>query len=438
MNLFSKKTALLVALCVSSSFGTIEVTLENAVIKESGSSRMHPVCFAGFQDNRQEKALGYSMTASNKKSRDVIALNSVADWANQEMLQRLTAQGYIVKKDCLDSTSALQITGSIDSLQTKANHVYFGDIALTLQVTYQGKQLLNKQFVGNSSGSFTGALNARLFSKVASKVLGNAITNALAVINNIDNNADALLSDTTTIPVQVDSVATNVQVLSGIDSNTESILPEGVLASETRFNAKQGQVWLGGSFSYLTMNRQYKVEERTYDYYTRQYETKTSWVKGNRAHMVSFSPISRFFPANNFCFGPKFGWMSTFGKDYSSNAINLGGDIGFVGSGNSVLPYFIVSPHALIMGVSYTYSSSSYGDRERDTSITHFVLPLTAGLIIPLSGSGVAMQLEVGYSMSFEEYQKQNMFSIGVGVSGLGRKIAVSFLNAIGIFGGMF
>ena len=245
------------------------------------------------------------------------------------------------------------------------------------------------------------------------------------------------------------SIAAQVREPSGTtqesikDTTSDSTIQAEKSASgaESRFNAKKGQAWLGGSFGYMSIGGERKVEDYERNSTTYMLEKTSKWEKQDREGVLVISPITRFFPANNFCLGPKFGWTGSFQKDYSRNAISLGGDIGFVGSRNLALPYVLVSPHVLITSVNSQNNSSlnvNSWAKVRDTSITHFVLPVTGGLMIPSGKSGIGLQVEVGYSMSFEENVKQNMFFVGFGVCGLGQKVAISFLNVIGMMSGMY
>ena len=239
---------------------------------------------------------------------------------------------------------------------------------------------------------------------LASIVLASTAISIAAQVREPSGTTQESIKDTTSdSTVQVEMSASGAVVIK--NEATEFTFPL------SRFNAKKGQVWLGGRFSFTTL---------IYD------------KLNHRENLLSISPTTRFFPANNFCLGPKFGWMGGYEKNYSRNAISIGGDIGFVGSGNSVLPYVLVSPYAFINSMNYHYSS--YHGK---TSITFFVLPIFGGLLIPVGKSGIGLQVEIGNSVSFEGNDIRNMFGLVFGVCGLGQKIAIGFLNVIGTTYGM-
>ena len=176
-----------------------------------------------------------------------------------------------------------------------------------------------------------------------------------------------------------------------------------------RFNAQQGQMWLGGNINYLTMGIKYK---------------ESLYSSDERINLLMFSPILRFFPANYFSFGPKLSWTGMFQDGYSVNLWGLGIEPGFVYGGDNVLPYFFVAPHASIMSFN---SDSDYDDSDSEVM---FKLPFSAGLVLPIAES-VGFQFEVGFSLGFHEDVTTNTFFIGIGICGLGENVAVSVINSI-------
>jgi hypothetical protein len=154
----------------------------------------------------------------------------------------------------------------------------------------------------------------------------------------------------------------------------------------------------------------------------------------NRENIVTLSPLLRFFPVSGLCLGPKISWMGIFEEDFSENIFGLGMDIGYVGK-STVMPYIITSPHFAFMGSSY---SEPYGENSSDQV---FFLPFTAGLIIP-AGKNLGVQLEVGYSIGFNMSSSQNTtanaFTIGLGICGLGEKVAVSVVNTLNLMTSAF
>jgi hypothetical protein len=175
-----------------------------------------------------------------------------------------------------------------------------------------------------------------------------------------------------------------------------------------KFSGKQGDIWTGGSFNYLSMGGS---------------------GGSDRMNIVTLDPMIRFFPVSGLCLGPRITWMGEFSGDYSLNNFGLGMDIGYAG-GSQAIPYFISSPH-------FVFISSNASS----TSTQAFFLPFTAGMIIP-AGSSLGIQLELGYSIGFNmgsgSGETANAFTIGIGVCGLGEKLAVSIVNTLNLMTSAF
>ena len=163
------------------------------------------------------------------------------------------------------------------------------------------------------------------------------------------------------------------------------------------FNARQGDIWLGGSMGFSSIGR--------------------SNSNSRRVNTLYVSPMIRFFPAQHLVAGPKFTWTGTYYNSEKYNTLGFGGEIGFA-FGSGTIPYILVSPQ---FG---TIIVDSYSEEA-------FIFPLTAGIIVPVGGN-LGLQFEVGYTLNrYKDSNPTNVFSIGIGVCGLGKKLAVSVLNNI-------
>ena len=180
-----------------------------------------------------------------------------------------------------------------------------------------------------------------------------------------------------------------------------------------KFSGKQGDIWTGGSFNFMSV--------------------KTNGVS-DRGNILTLCPMVRFFPVSGLCLGPRISWMGIYEGSSRNNIFGLGMDIGYAG-GSQVIPYFITSPHFAF--VSSSSSNSYYGSSS--SSSQAFFLPFTAGMIIP-TGSSLGIQLELGYSINTSSSlgEADNVFSIGIGVCGLGEKLAVSIVNTLNLMTSAF
>jgi hypothetical protein len=187
------------------------------------------------------------------------------------------------------------------------------------------------------------------------------------------------------------------------------------------FFTDQGSIWAGGAFTYLNVNTR---------------------GEKNPAILVMLSPIVRFFPVEFFNVSPAFSWevmssKSNDGSSYSSGSFTIGPELGFAfGKNIPVVPY-------VISGVKYLHgyysSSNPPGTGFTQTSnggADGYSIPIFAGIMVPLV-QGMGIQVESGFtynhSRDYTTRQLSDMstFEISVGVCGVGRRTAVSFLNTI-------
>jgi len=177
-----------------------------------------------------------------------------------------------------------------------------------------------------------------------------------------------------------------------------------------QFSGTRGDLWTGGSFSYMSVGAS----------------------GGDRENIVTLCPTLRFFPVSGFCLGPRMSWMGEFIGSSSQNIFGVGMDIGYA-HGTSIIPYILSSPHFAFVNSSYNYFGSS------SSSDQVFFLPFTGGIIVPV-GKNLGIQFELGYSMGFDmsSNQSPNVFSIGIGICGLGEKLAVSVVNTFNLMTSAF
>ena len=167
-------------------------------------------------------------------------------------------------------------------------------------------------------------------------------------------------------------------------------------ATTETFSARKGDLWLGGSLMFTSKG----YLEEDYPRYTR----------------FRLAPIFRSFPITRLFIGPKFAWSSQFFYGYKLHAVDLGGELGYAFPA-AVLPYLLCGPHVTL-----------YSDTHQSAKMVN--IPISGGVIIPLAGN-LGMQFELGYSLGFRDGTTSSVISVGLGVCGLGRTVAVSVLNSI-------
>jgi hypothetical protein len=177
-----------------------------------------------------------------------------------------------------------------------------------------------------------------------------------------------------------------------------------------QFGGNRGDIWTGGSFNFMTIG---------------------SNGGGDRDNIFTLCPILRFFPVTGLCLGPRISWMGMFEGSLNEDIFAVGMDVGYVGRAN-VISYLLTSPHFAFISTSGAYGGGS---------AQAFFLPFSAGVIIP-AGQSLGIQLEAGYSIGFNTSSSQdpaaNAFTIGIGVCGLGEKLAVSVVNTFNLMTSAF
>lgn len=139
---------------------------------------------------------------------------------------------------------------------------------------------------------------------------------------------------------------------------------------------------------------------------------------GNNATTITFAPTIDHFIIKNLFIGGGIEFSAKSQGDYSSNAIGIGPQIGYVfGSPNSTaLPY-------LDLGIRYYKMNVDYGVGD-DSQISGSDIILGFGVIIPVK-KHIGLIFEGGYHMmdlkdkDSDDSDSGNILSIGIGIAGL-------------------
>jgi hypothetical protein len=185
----------------------------------------------------------------------------------------------------------------------------------------------------------------------------------------------------------------------------------------------QGSIWAGGAFSF---------------------SSESVRSENNPMTLVMLSPVVRFFPGQFLLVSPAFSWdvmssKSNDGSSSSSGSFSIGPQVGFAfGKNIPVIPYVISG-----MSYSHGYYSDSYSAGTFSQTTTGgsdgYSVPIFGGIMIPLV-DGMGIQVETGFTYNHSrdyttgDLSDMSTFSISVGVCGVGKKMAVSFLNSFSSF----
>ena len=220
--------------------------------------------------------------------------------------------------------------------------------------------------------------------------------------------------------VKRNAVVLGIALLAGFFSTAQS----------GEFFTDQGSIWAGGTISY-------GIE------YDRNGPAPVN--------MINLSPLIRFFPCKYLVLSPAFSWGTDFETytdagstySYSEGTFVIGPEVGFAyGNNIHVVPY-------VISGIKYqhSYSSETYSGAGMPSQTTNsgadgYRIPLYTGIMIPIV-DGLGIQVETGFAYSHlrnyagtnsingEPNQDFSVFSISVGVCGIGKKTAISILTGI-------
>lgn len=167
--------------------------------------------------------------------------------------------------------------------------------------------------------------------------------------------------------------------------------------------ATQGSRWLGGNFSFTSMG---------------------SEISDDRINRLQISPVLRFFPADNFMFGPSLTWNGAFVDSYNINEFSIGAEIGAVfNTENTTFPYIRSGSGITIL--SYE-SETEQG----------FTLPVAAGIIFPV-GDVFGIQIEPSYTITWINEVSFNSFGVNFGICGIGEKSIISFAQGFSLLNTM-
>lgn len=161
--------------------------------------------------------------------------------------------------------------------------------------------------------------------------------------------------------------------------------------------SKQGSTWLGGGFNFSSLGFESGDE---------------------RVNKLQIAPIIRFFPVDHIMVGPSVSWTGMFAGGEAINQFEMGADVGAVFNiDDKVYPYVRSGGNlALLAGGGATASG--------------FSLPIASGLIIPI-GKIFAFQIEPAFTITWIEGTTMNLFSINLGICGIGEKSAISILQGV-------
>jgi hypothetical protein len=177
-------------------FGTREVMLKNTAIADTTltGNRNHAICFNGLSDARKDSTIGHVQNGYGMRTAEVVALNSIPEWVNIEIINKLTIAGYTVNEQCTPSDDMLAINGKIVKVYTTAYMNYLGEVSINATITSGSMELLNKTYSGYKKEGVNWAASKEVFGNLLESSLKMAIDQLLHDIDSLDNKPSVALN----------------------------------------------------------------------------------------------------------------------------------------------------------------------------------------------------------------------------------------------------
>ncbi|MBN2037740.1 MAG: AgmX/PglI C-terminal domain-containing protein [Chitinispirillaceae bacterium] len=179
----------LLLICIGCAFGTRHVALRNSTPACNDTlhpPRSHAVCFDGLADVRPDSTIGHVQNGYGMRTAKVVAENSVPEWVNKEIENKLTRSGYEIKKECDDSGDAFVINGKILKVYTTAYMTYLGEVTLAAVIKLNQSTLIEKKYSGHKKTGINWAASQEAFSDVLEKSLEIALSKFIKDIDSLD------------------------------------------------------------------------------------------------------------------------------------------------------------------------------------------------------------------------------------------------------------
>jgi hypothetical protein len=160
-----------VTLVAGCAFGTRQPTLIYPPASEPGTvpaahaavtqaPKNVPIVLDTFKDQRSDKkVVGTMRNTFGMRTADVIPNNSVPEWVTQALTMELMNNGYnVTAGTARDSPAgAVVVSGEILNVFCDVYFSYTGQVSLFVRVSRDGKELLNKHYMGEGSAGLNWA-----------------------------------------------------------------------------------------------------------------------------------------------------------------------------------------------------------------------------------------------------------------------------------------
>jgi len=137
-----------------------------------------------FSDQRQDKQIvGAVRNGFGMHTATVVALNDVQEWVSEAVKRELTNAGYAVTTQSAGSQSLATLSGDIIEVFCEAYFKYRGQVSLDVKVSKNGKDILNKLYVGKGSAGTNWAATSDAYAQSLSLALADALKHMVVDLN---------------------------------------------------------------------------------------------------------------------------------------------------------------------------------------------------------------------------------------------------------------
>lgn len=142
------------------------------------------VLLVAFNDKRQDKRLiGTVRNGLFMRTADVVARNSVPDWVSEAVKNELNNAGYTVITKSDRSKYIATLSGDIINVFCDMFFTYEGQVSLHVKLNKDGKDILNKSYVGKGSAGMCWFATSDSYAQSLALALSDALKHMVSDVN---------------------------------------------------------------------------------------------------------------------------------------------------------------------------------------------------------------------------------------------------------------
>ncbi len=134
------------------------------------------IALAAFSDARTDKKLvGAVRNGFGMRTAEVVSADSVPTWVTGALKTELTASGYQVTDKVDESGAGTSLGGDVTLVWCDAYFTYSGEVALSIRLRRDGRDVLSRSYTGQGSAGMNWAATAEAYGQTLSIALADAL-----------------------------------------------------------------------------------------------------------------------------------------------------------------------------------------------------------------------------------------------------------------------